>query len=69
MQEYIGIEYKRTKYRNPEVLHYGVFHKANHINYIYWPAKERLQNIDAICFIVKTKNSNGHLSSKIHIEV
>ena len=25
---------------------------------IYWPAKERLQNIDAICFIVKTKNSN-----------
>ena len=25
---------------------------------IYWPAKEKLQNIDAIRFIVKTKNSN-----------
>ena len=32
--------------------------KDNHSLIIYWPAKERLQNIDAICFIVKTKNSN-----------
>ena len=26
--------------------------------FVYWPAKETLQNLDAICFIVKTKNSN-----------
>ena len=25
---------------------------------IYWPAKERLQNIDAVRSIVKTKNLN-----------
>ena len=25
---------------------------------IYWTAKETLQNIDAICYIEKTKNSN-----------
>ena len=35
----------------------ATYHNALCDFFLYWPAKERLQNIDAICFIVKTKKT------------